>query len=131
MLCRICVVQVRPKKYVLLIDHADDAAPTRQHELDHIQIIQIVQVSRTISSLKDLDHGSGNRLYRSSVRVIYDFYQVYRSMWTDVVIVFVFVCFGLRNPTRMNKCLALFASATEMIEGRGWGFVLPLSTGCI
>ena len=33
MLCRICIVQIQPRKYVL--DDADYAAPTRQHELDH------------------------------------------------------------------------------------------------
>ena len=33
MLCRICVVQIQPRKYVL--DDAGYAAPTRQHELDH------------------------------------------------------------------------------------------------
>ena len=33
--CRICVVQVQPRKHVL--DHADYAAPSRQHDLpaDH------------------------------------------------------------------------------------------------
>ena len=33
MLCRICIVQIQPRKYVLY--HADHTAPTRQHELDH------------------------------------------------------------------------------------------------
>ena len=33
MLCRICAVQIQPRKHVL--DHADHTAPTRQHELDH------------------------------------------------------------------------------------------------
>ena len=32
-LCRICVVQIQPRKHVL--DHAGYTAPTRQHELDH------------------------------------------------------------------------------------------------
>ena len=33
MLCRICVVQIQPRKHVP--DHAGYTAPTRQHELDH------------------------------------------------------------------------------------------------
>ena len=33
MLCKICVVQTQPRKYVL--DHAGYTAPTLQHELDH------------------------------------------------------------------------------------------------
>ena len=33
MLCRICIVQIQPRKYVL--DHADYEAPTMPHELDH------------------------------------------------------------------------------------------------
>ena len=33
MLCRICTVQIRPRKH--LLDHAEDTAPTLQHELDH------------------------------------------------------------------------------------------------
>ena len=33
MLCRICIVQIHPRKHVL--DHSDDMAPTWQHELDH------------------------------------------------------------------------------------------------
>ena len=33
MLCRSCTVQIQPRKHVL--DHADYAAPTRQHEVDH------------------------------------------------------------------------------------------------
>ena len=33
MLCRICAVQIQPREHVL--DHADYAGPTRQHELDH------------------------------------------------------------------------------------------------
>ena len=33
MLCKICVVQIQPRKHVR--DHADFAAPTRQHELYH------------------------------------------------------------------------------------------------
>ena len=33
MLCRICVVQIQPRKHGL--DHADYTVPTRQHELDH------------------------------------------------------------------------------------------------
>ena len=33
MLCRICIVQIQHKEHVL--DHAEDTAPTRQHELDH------------------------------------------------------------------------------------------------
>ena len=48
MLCRICIVHIQPKKHVL--DHADPSTPTRQHELDHIQI-------RNISAQKYLDHG--------------------------------------------------------------------------
>ena len=32
LLCRICTVQIQPRKYVL--DHADYTAPTRQHERD-------------------------------------------------------------------------------------------------
>ena len=32
-MCRICRVQIQPGKHVL--DHADYAGPTRQHELDH------------------------------------------------------------------------------------------------
>ena len=31
----ISVVQIQPRKHVLLIDHADCTAPTRQRELDH------------------------------------------------------------------------------------------------
>ena len=33
MLCRICVVQIQPRKHAL--DRAGYTAPTRQHELDH------------------------------------------------------------------------------------------------
>ena len=33
MLCRICTVQIHPRKHVR--DHAGFTAPTRQHELDH------------------------------------------------------------------------------------------------
>ena len=48
MACRICIVQVQPRKHVP--DHAGYAAPTQQHELQYI--IQI----RDPSALKDLDH---------------------------------------------------------------------------
>ena len=34
MLCRICAVQIKPRKHVL-VEHAGCTAPTRQHELDH------------------------------------------------------------------------------------------------
>ena len=33
MLCRICIVQIQPRKHAL--DLADYTAPPRQHELDH------------------------------------------------------------------------------------------------
>ena len=33
MLCRICIVQIPPRKHAQ--DHSDYAAPNRQHELDH------------------------------------------------------------------------------------------------
>ena len=33
MLCRICVVQIQPRKHAL--DYAGYTAPTQQHELDH------------------------------------------------------------------------------------------------
>ena len=32
MLCRICIVQIKPRKHIL--DHADTTGPSRQHELD-------------------------------------------------------------------------------------------------
>ena len=49
MLCRICMVQLQPRKHTL--DHADYAAPTRQREL------WITQISpANLSALKDLDH---------------------------------------------------------------------------
>ena len=32
-LCRCCIIQIQPRKYV--IDHADYTAPRRQHELYH------------------------------------------------------------------------------------------------
>ena len=32
LLCKICMVQIQPRKHV--VDHADYTAPTRQHELD-------------------------------------------------------------------------------------------------
>ena len=51
MLCRICGVQIQPRRHVL-DHHADYTAPTRQHELQQQQIIQI----RNISASKDLDH---------------------------------------------------------------------------
>ena len=65
MLCRICIVQIQPRKRVL--DHADCTAPTRQHELDHTdhtdqQIIQIIQIRNT-SSLKDLDQVEIDDIY--------------------------------------------------------------------
>ena len=34
MFCKICAVQVHPRKHVPLIDHAGYAAPARQHKLD-------------------------------------------------------------------------------------------------
>ena len=43
-------MQIQPKGHALA--YADYAAPTRQNEPDHIQIIQI----RNLSALKDLDH---------------------------------------------------------------------------
>ena len=46
MSCRVCVVQIQPRKRVL--DRADCMAPTRQHE-------QI----RDLPAVKDLDHGVG------------------------------------------------------------------------
>lgn len=41
-----------------IIGHADFSAYTRQHELDHTWIIQIVQV-RNLSALRHLDHQGG------------------------------------------------------------------------
>ena len=46
MLCRICVVQVQPKKHVL--GRAGYTAPTLQHELDHTD-------QECICALIDLD----------------------------------------------------------------------------
>ena len=50
MLRRIYVVQIQPKKYVL--DRIDHPAPTRQHDLDAMQIIQTCE----LCSLGDTDH---------------------------------------------------------------------------
>ena len=47
MLCRIRVVQIQPNNHVL--DHADYTVPTRQHELEIIQI-------RNPSAFRYLDH---------------------------------------------------------------------------
>ena len=33
MLCRVCLVQIQPRKHT--VDDADYTAPTRQRELDH------------------------------------------------------------------------------------------------
>ena len=54
MLCRICIVQIQPRKHVL-VDHAGYAAPTRQHELDHTDHTD----QEAISALKHLDHEVG------------------------------------------------------------------------
>ena len=32
-MCGVCIAQIKPRKHVL--DYADYAAPTRQHEVDH------------------------------------------------------------------------------------------------
>ena len=50
MLCRIRVVHIQLWNRVL--DDAECTAPTRQHELDRIEI-------RSVSALKDLDHEAG------------------------------------------------------------------------
>ena len=70
-LCRICIVQIQPRKRIL--DDARYTAPTRQHELEHtwsrtylpwmiwimtwewaIQIIQIIQICRRCESIVKL-----------------------------------------------------------------------------
>ena len=56
-LCRICIVQIQPRKHVLrtaavvVVDHADYSAPTRQH--DH------AEDNHNVSALKYLDHQVG------------------------------------------------------------------------
>ena len=47
------MVQIQPKKHVLLEDHADRTASTRQNEL-----MQIVEI-KTASALKDLENYVG------------------------------------------------------------------------
>ena len=53
MLCGICIVHIQPRKR--LLDHADDAASTRQHELDHTDHADHESMSPEIwGSLSDL-----------------------------------------------------------------------------
>ena len=60
MLCRICTVQIQPKKHVL--DHADHTAPTRKHEPHH------TDHTDQESICPEKSRSSGTRSYRSSVR---------------------------------------------------------------
>ena len=55
MLCRICIVQIQPRKHVL--DHAVFVAPTRKHELDHTDHTDYTdQEYIYLPSLADLGH---------------------------------------------------------------------------
>ena len=57
-----CVLQTQPRKHVL--DHADDAALTRQHELDHTDHTDHTdyadQERISLPCLADLDHKGGD-----------------------------------------------------------------------